>query len=316
MNPLIYRNMINLTLLFKVFRYIIVGGLFYAFIITTAHAQEFNCEVNLNTERLEGNSFDYIDNFDVIIENYINDYQWTEEDFEEEERILCQIQIAFITGTSNYTFSAEVVFQMQRPIYNTVSNSTTLLLNDDTWQFDYPEGRTLVHDELQFDALTGFIDFYMNLLLGYDFDTFSEGGGDPYYTKAQNILNLAQSTSAIGWTRATNNRRNRNILISDLNSTSYDEFRNALYQYHRQGLDQFVDNPKVARENILEALKSIQELKRRSSSNFIFDIFFDSKFREIAAAFVDAETDIRLEAYEVLRETDQGHLSEYEKLQN
>jgi hypothetical protein len=306
----------NLRLFFKIFRYVIDGMLSSAFIMPVAHAQEFNCEVSLNTERLEGNSFDYLDRFDVVIENYINDYQWTEEDFEEEERISCQIQIAFITGTSDFTFSAEVVFQMQRPIYNTASNSTTLLLNDDTWQFQYPEGRNLVHDELQFDALTGFIDFYMYLLLGYDFDTFSDGGGDPYYTQAQNILNLAQSSSAVGWSRATNNRRNRNILISDLNSSSYDTFRSALYEYHRQGLDRFVDSPEEARENILEALKSIQELKRRSSSNFIFDIFFDSKFREIAAAFVGAETDIRLEAYDVLRATDQGHLSEYEKLQN
>lgn len=308
--------MINLTLLFKIFKYIIVGGLFSVFIISTAHAQEFNCDVTINTERLEGNSFGYLNNFGQVIKDYINDYKWSEQDFEEEERIVCQIQIAFITGTSDFTFSAEVVFQMQRPIYNTISNSTTLLLNDDTWQFDYPEGRTLVHDDLQFDALTSFIDFYMYLLLGYDFDTFSEGGGDPYYTEAQNILNLAQSSSAIGWTRATNNRRNRNVLISDLNSSSYDSFRSALYQYHRQGLDRFVDNPKEARENILQALKSIRELKRRSSSNFIFDIFFDSKFREIAAAFVNAETDIRLEAYDVLRETDQGHLGEYEKLQN
>lgn len=306
----------NITHFFKAFKFIVLGGFFSAFLISTCYAQEFNCNVTLNTERLEGNSFGYLNNFNTVIEDYINDYKWTGEDFKEEERIVCQIQIAFITGTSDFTFSAEVVFQMQRPIYNTASSTTTILLNDNTWQFEYPEGRTLVHDDLQFDALTSFIDFYMYLLLGYDFDTFSEGGGDPYYTEAQNILNLAQSSSAIGWTRATNNRRNRNVLISDLNSSSYDAFRSALYQYHRQGLDRFVDNPEVARENILQALKSIQQLKRRSSSNFIFDIFFDSKFKEIAAAFLDAETDVRLEVYNVLRETDQGHLSEYEKLQN
>ncbi len=67
---------------------------------------------------------------------------------------------------------------------------------------------------------------------------------------------------------------------------------------------------------MLEALKTIQEAKRRSTSNFLFDVFFDTKYREIAAAFDAAQTEIRLEAYEVLRQTDQGHLSEYERLQN
>ncbi|WP_421775310.1 DUF4835 family protein [Gracilimonas sp.] len=282
----------------------------------TVNGQEFDCSVTVNIDQLEGSSFNYLENLKPILENYINEYQWTEQDFAEEERIDCQIQVAINSGTSDYTFSAEVVFQVQRPIYNTTAKTTTILLSDNAWQFSYPEGKSLIHDELQFDALTGFIDFYCYTMLGYDFDTFSEHGGDPYFGKAQNILNLAESTSAIGWARSTNNRRNRNTMITDLVSSNYQPLRTAYYQYHRHGLDQFVADPDVAREEILNALKTIQEAKRRSTSNFLFDIFFDTKAREIAAVFDEAETDVRLEAYDVLQNTDQGHLSEYESLQN
>ncbi len=302
--------------IFKIIKPVILCGIILLITPHTVNGQEFDCSVTVNIDQLEGSSFNYLENLKPILENYINEYQWTEQDFAEEERIDCQIQVAINSGTSDYTFSAEVVFQVQRPIYNTTAKTTTILLSDNAWQFSYPEGKSLIHDELQFDALTGFIDFYCYTMLGYDFDTFSEHGGDPYFGKAQNILNLAESTSAIGWARSTNNRRNRNTMITDLVSSNYQPLRTAYYQYHRHGLDQFVADPDVAREEILNALKTIQEAKRRSTSNFLFDIFFDTKAREIAAVFDEAETDVRLEAYDVLQNTDQGHLSEYESLQN
>ncbi|MEQ8523457.1 DUF4835 family protein [Gracilimonas sp.] len=300
----------------KIIKPIILCGIIFLFTPFSLKAQEFECTVTVNIDQLEGSSFSYLENLKPTLENYINEYQWTDQDFEEEERLNCQIQIAITTGTSDYTFSAEVVFQVQRPIYNTTAKTTTVLLSDNAWQFSYPEGKSLIHDELQFDALTGFIDFYCYTMLGFDFDTFSEHGGDPYFGKAQNILNLAESTSALGWTRSTNNRRNRNNMITDLVSSNYRPLRSAYYRYHRLGLDQFVTDPELARQEVLSALKTIQETKRRSTSNFLFDIFFDTKAREIAAIFDEAKTDVRLEAYDVLQNTDQGHLSEYESLQN
>jgi len=302
--------------IFKVIKQILFCGILFLTLTTQAFAQEFECVVEINTDQLEGSSFEYLKNLKPTLENYINDYEWTEEDFEEQERINCQIQILMTSSTSDFTFSAEVVFQVERPIFNSTARTTTVLLSDNAWQFNYPEGKPLIHDELQFEAITGFIDYYCYMMLGYDFDTFADLGGEEYFLKAQNIVNLAQSTAVIGWTRSTNNRRNKNTLITDLVSTNYQPLRSAYYRYHRLGLDQFVDQPKKARQEILTALKSIQEVKRRSTSNYLFDIFFDTKSREIAAIFDEAETDIRLEAYDVLQQTDQGHLSEYESLQN
>ena len=308
--------MIYTRTILKVIKQILFCGILFLMLPTQALAQEFECVVEINTDQLEGSSFEYLKNLKPTLENYINDYQWTEEDFEELERINCQIQILMTSSTSDFTFSAEVVFQVERPIFNSTARTTTVLLSDNAWQFNYPEGKSLIHDELQFEAITGFIDYYCYMMLGYDFDTFSELGGEEYFVKAQNIVNLAQSTAVVGWTRSTNNRRNKNTLVTDLVSTNYQPLRSAYYRYHRLGLDQFVDQPKKARQEILTALKSIQEVKRRSTSNYLFDIFFDTKSREIAAIFDEAETAVRLEAYDVLQQTDQGLLSEYESLQN
>lgn len=279
-------------------------------------AQEFDCSVTLNYEQLEGNSFNYLTELENRIEEYVNDFQWTEYQFEERERINCQIQIIVESGSPNFDFGTRVIFTARRPIYDTSTSTNSIILSDENWQFNYPAGRAFIHDELQFDNLTGTLDFYMNIILGYDFDSFSPLGGTPYFRTAQDVVDLAQTTSAIGWTRAGNNRRNRYNLVADLLNTTYEPLRMAYYSYHRLGLDNFSVNAKESRLEIIEALTLIRDTKRRATSNYLFDVFFNTKAREISGAFNEGESAIKRQAYNILLETDQGHLTEYTNLQN
>ena len=279
-------------------------------------AQEFNCAVNINDEQLEGTSYDYVkQTLATDLASYINEFRWTETEVLEHERINCQISIILTSANTDYTYSAEAVISARRPIYGTMQETSSIIVSDQAWQFSYPEGRSLVHDELTFEALTGFIDYYAYLMLGYDFDSFAELGGSDYFAKAQDVVDLAQSSNAIGWARSSNNRRNRFTLVADIMNSSYDDLRRAYYKYHREALDGFTQNPDQAREAALEAFELIQTTKRRSTSNFLFDLFFDAKSREIAAMLADAKSQIKLAAYTILSETDQAHLSDYENLQ-
>ncbi|MFN1835311.1 DUF4835 family protein [Balneola sp. MJW-20] len=296
--------------------YITFCILFFLTAFSTARAQEFNCSVTLNTEQIQDASFTYISELKPVMERYINEYQWTELEVQEHERIDCQVQIIFNSADNDFNFSAQAVFSTRRPIYNTTTQTTTIRISDNTWLFNYPQGKQLIHDELQFDALASFFDFYCYLLLGYDFDSYADQGGEEYYVLAQNVLNLAQTTSAVGWNAQSNNRRNKFTLITDMLTDNYDPLRTAIYKYHRLGLDQFITNEDAARTEILDALKLIRNAKRRTTSTYPFDLFFDAKSREITSVFTEAEVQMRLEAYNVLQETDQGHLSDYDELQN
>lgn len=280
-------------------------------------AQEFDCDVVINVRELDGTSFDYLQNsLQSEISNYINEYRWTEVDFAEKERIGCIFTIVIRKGDENFNFTAEAVIQSRRPIYNTFSETTTFIINDGSWVFNYPEGRSLIHDDLQFESLTGFIDYYSYLLLGYDFDSFSPFGGTEYFLKAQNIVDLAQNTESLGWNRTINNRRNRYVLVDDLLNSNYEPIRQAYYDYHRNALDIFVDRPDEARQQLVSTLNTILENKRRSTSIYIFDLFFDTKSKEIASILQDAESTLKQQAYTILTEVDAGHLSEYNALQN
>lgn len=284
---------------------------------SNAFAQELNCDVTLNTEQIADAAFNYIDTeFEPALEAYINDYTWTNDEFLERERIDCRLDIIFVSGNSNFEFNAQIVLAANRPIYNSIQKTTSFLIRDDLWRFSYLEGANLIHDDLQFNALTSLIDFYAYIILGYDYDSFAELGGTPHFQKAQNVLDLAQNTSAIGWSRNTNNQRNRYFLVSDLLNPSYENLRKAFYIYHRLGLDQFTTDTQKARQQVLNAIKMIEENKRRTTNNYLYDIFFDAKSNEITAIFMDAETRVRLEAFSELRQVDQGHLSDYQALQN
>lgn len=277
--------------------------------------QEINASVTLDRSQVNSTSLNFLDNFSNQLETYLNEYDWIDANFQKEERINADIQITLTGVDDNYNFDAHIVIRSLRPIYNSTQETALFFFNDENWTFNYTPNRSLVHDELQFDDLTSVLDFYAYIILGYDFDSFEELGGTPYFSEARNIVSLAQTTSSPGWSRNSNNRRNRAQLVSDLQNTNYELFRKAIYQYHRQGLDTFINNPKESRQQVIQALQKIQEAQRNTSNSLLFDAFFNAKYREIVSIFEDADPQVKLKAFNLLSEIDQSHLSEYRKLQ-
>lgn len=280
------------------------------------YAQELNCTVSVNSRQISGSSYDYVSELQDDIENYLNENSWTNDRFDEHERIRCTIQVVLTDVDNQSNFTAETVISVQRPIYNTFQHSSSIVLSDNNWTFNYPRNKNFVQDDLQFDDLTSFLDFYANLILGFDYDSFSELGGSDYFNRAFNIFELGQNTGAFGWGRSIGAQRNRYGLINDLTSSAYQDLRIAYYKYHRLGLDQFTLNPQLSREEILEALELLRENKRLTSNNYLFDIFFGTKYTEIVAILRDADVQTRTAAYNILRDVDPANTSEYELLQN
>lgn len=281
-----------------------------------AAAQEFNCDVTVNSRQISGSAYEYVSELEGELENYINRNRWTDDRFEEHERIKCQIQIVLTSVNDQFNYTAETVFSVRRPIYNTIQESAALVLSDNNWAFGYPRNKNLVFDQLQFDDLTSLIDFYMYVILGYDYDSFAELGGSQFYSSAQDIFELGRNSGASGWGRSIGAQRNKNGLISDLTNPNYQPLREAYYRYHRYGLDQFTLNSQRSIREVIDALSLMEETKRRTSNNYLFDIFFDTKYTEIVALFQSADVQTRLEAYNILRNVDPSHTSSYERLQN
>jgi hypothetical protein len=279
-----------------------------------SRGQEIDATVAVDRSRISGNSYTYLNDLGEKIERYLNNHDWIDPRFEEHERIDVAIQITLLGAGDNYDFEANIVINSRRPIYNSLQPTSLFLYNDENWVFTYPPNKTLIHDPLQFDSITTLLDFYVYIILGYDFDSFSELGGTPYFNRAQNLVAVAQIGSAAGWSQSAGIPRSRDQLVSSLLSPNYLDMRRAMYVYHRLGLDRFLDNPDEAREQIIRALELIRETKNKAIGNLLFNTFFDAKYREIVSIFEDAPMNIRQQAYSILADIDQSHLSEYERL--
>jgi hypothetical protein len=278
------------------------------------NAQELNCSVTVNDRQISGSSTEYVSELAPAVERYLNENRWTNDRYEEHERIRCNIQILLTDVDGNSNFTAEAVITANRPIYNTNRQTTLMVISDSAWRFNYSRNKNLIFDDLQFDDLTSFLDFYAYIILGYDYDSFSELGGSPHFNSALSIFEIAQNTGAPGWGRSIGAQRNRFGLINDLTNPSYRDLRSAYYRYHRLGLDQFTQQEELARNEIIEALDLIRENKRVTSNNYLFDLFFSSKYLEIVASLRDASPSTRTAAYNILRDVDPANTSEYRRL--
>lgn len=280
--------------------------------LATCNAQEIEAKVELNKDRINRTGIDHINDLPRQIEEYINNFKWTDMRVLEHERIQCTIQITLNEVSESLVFQASIVIQSNRPIYGTMQNTSVLVLVDNNWSFSYPPNRVFIHDEFQFDEIASLIDYYAYLILGFDADTFSPLGGSAYLNRANAIHDLANTSNAVGWSRAT--RQGRALLIQSLTTPNYEGLRNAMYTYHRTGLDLFSQNPEMARRNILNALKQIQENRKLVTETYPFDLFFNAKYRELTSVFMDATPDLKLQAYTLLTEIDPSHISKYDEL--
>jgi hypothetical protein len=281
-------------------------------------AQELSCNVTINIESIQSSQRDYLRNFTSDIERYLNNTRFTNEDLDG-EKIPCNMEIFFKSGTSDNRYQAQVVIASQRPVYivysdrDEKSDRTTPVLRilDNNWEFTYMPNQRMIHDEMIFDPLTGFLDFYADLIIGYDLETYIPMSGSSCFQKALNIVRLA-SNSAVGndW-KQTSASYSKFGITDELTNMKYDSFRNALNNYFFDGIDLLATEQKKAQDNILNAIESINEVRNRQNrTSIIVKQFFDAKYREIAEVFL---TYPDRSVYDKLSNYDEEHRATYQE---
>jgi hypothetical protein len=278
-----------------------------------SRAQELRCTVTVNKEALQGTEFAYLDDLREEITRYVNDRAWTDDVFLDRERIDCQMQITFTRALSLNTFEAQIVVSASRPIYGTTQRTQTLSVLDTHWgPFTYTQGQGLIYAPNRFDPFVSVLDFYTLLILGYDYDTFSELGGQPFFERARAIAELARGVDAEGWF-IVGDERTRGSLITQLLDPRYAPLRRVHFDYHFGVLDHFTTQHEEAWERAMEVLTALNTLYEEfNARRFATDVFFSAKYEELTDLLSDAPR--RNEAYELLAEMDAPHLQTYDRI--
>ncbi|MCX6272920.1 MAG: DUF4835 family protein, partial [Bacteroidetes bacterium] len=224
------------------------------------------------------------------------------------------LSITISDRISTDEFKGTMNIQLRRPVYRTSYNSPVLNYIDKNIQFRYLEGQNIEFAENTFSSnLTSLIAYYVYIFLGMDFDTYSLYGGTPYYQKAQSIVNTAQSTPEAGW-KAFESLKNRYWLVENLLNSSYGQVREAMYKYHRLGLDGMTDNMDIGRNAIMEAIDLIKMVNREKPNLFIVQLFLEAKADELVNIFQQASPMDKTKVVNTLKEIDPSNASKYQKI--
>lgn len=248
-----------------------------------AQAQQLNCTVTINTERLPNPNQQVFKTLQTSLSEFVNKTDWTGSVLKQNERINCSMYITLSSNNSDQ-FTGTIQVQSSRLIYNSTYSSPVLNYNDKDFNFRYIEYEPLLFNPSTFDSnLVSVISFYSYLILAMDADTFQMTGGNPYLETAQNIASVAQQGGSKGWSQS-DGVQNRYYLINDMTSPMYSDLRQTMFEYHR-GLDGMSTDLKASKEKIKAAIMILGRLNSVKPNAFLTRLFFDAKSDEIVSIF-------------------------------
>jgi hypothetical protein len=105
--------------------------------------------------------------------------------------------------------------------------------------------------------------------------------------------------------------RNRYWLNENTINPKYNTLHDVIYGYYRTGLDQMYEDADDARENVLDALATLQILNQQNPNLMFVQFFMQSKYNEIAGIFKKASPEVKGRAIELLSQLDVANISRY-----
>jgi len=277
---------------------------------TLSLSQELNCRVTVNYEGLSVENRERLVDFSGVIESYMNTTQFTGQAWKG-IKIDCALSI-FFTSASSDDYAAQVVLVSTRPVFRSTRQSPILTLNDPTWSFRYVQNQALYTNQATFDPLTTFLDFYGNMIIGFDWETWAELGGTPYFNKAFNLLNLSLgSPYNKGWEQSSSSY-SRWGLCQDLLNDKYRAFREGYFVYH-YAVDEFQIRKKDAQDKIVNFIAGLEQMQAKVglSNSVLLKQFSDSKYGELIELLRDYP-DYKI--FERLKKIDPQHAAKYDEV--
>ncbi len=261
------------------------------FLFGTVNAQELAVKVSINTPKLQTADPQVFQTLRTSIEEFMNNQKWTSDVFEQEERIKLDIVITISKELAANTFEADLSLQSIRPIFNSFYETPMFKHQDKDVTFTYEQYQPLEFSQTTYlNNLTSVLGYYAYLVLGMDYDSFSPFGGESFFQAAQDVVNRIPpniASTVPGW-RSTDGNRNRYWLIENILSPRVRPFRQAIYDYHRQGLDIMGEDVAGGRAVMTQALESLNGVNRSYPNSMILQVFSNTKADEIIEIYKGA----------------------------
>ena len=298
--------------------------IFFLFLIcctTIIKAQELRARVSVLSSRVANNvDKKTFQTLQTALDNFINTRKWTSDNFAPQEKIDCSFLLNLqSTGDAN-VYKASLTIQSARPVFNSSYVCPLINFQDNDIIFKYAEFQQLEFNDNRVSGtdalasnLTAVIAYYIDIILGMDYDSFSQRGGDAYFQKAQNVVNNAPEGKDISGWKAFDGTRNRYWLVENLLNSKYTIIHDAIYDYYRLGMDKLYDEEANARIQMLNVLNILNNLNTENPNTMILQFFFQGKSQELINIFSKASPPDKARALEFLQKLDVPNAPKYKE---
>jgi hypothetical protein len=280
----------------------------------SANSQELNAVLVINSDKIQGSNKQIFNTLQTSLMEFINTRKWTTATFMQNERIDCNFTI-IVNKLEGNLFSCEIQIQARRPVYNSTYTTTIFNHRDTEFDFEYTEFEPLEYTENVLNSnLTATVIYYIYMILGFDFDSFSPGGGKEFFRQAMQIVTLAQSAPSWNGWKPFGNSKNRHALATALTENQGDAFHTFWYNYHRKGLDEMSANADRGRTDVIAALPGLKTLKEARPNSVLLQLFQDCKLDETVAILSKATVQEKEEEYKLFYSLFPAATSRFENL--
>jgi hypothetical protein len=280
------------------------------------HAQELNCMVTVNAPKLEGTDRRVFESMQKAMYEFLNNRKWTNYNFKNEERIDCTILLTVNDRLGSDEFQGTLNVVVRRPVMNAAYNTNLLNYLEKDFQFRYVEFQPMDYSEGSFTSnFTSVLAFYAYMMIGFQFDSFSLGGGRPFFDKAQSIISAAQGAQETGW-KCFESTRNRCWFVENMLNPSNSDIHDFFYNYHRLGLDQMYDKLEAGRASITESLGLLKKLYDAKPDLYALQFILDAKRDELVNIYSDQKVPPmeKTTVTNLLKEIDPANSSKYQSI--
>ena len=194
--------------------------------LVTSFAQELQVKVNINHSQIQGSDVSVFENLQQTVEQFVNERQWTNLQFQKNERIVCSFNITVTKYIREENrFECTALIQANRPVFNSAYTSTLYNNRDENFHFEFKQFDQLnFTDENVDNQLTALLAYYAYLIIGLDLDSFSPMGGSEILQQCMYLVNNAQNLGFPGW-KSFEDSRNRFAIINDYLDGAMSPFR-------------------------------------------------------------------------------------------
>lgn len=300
---------------------VLIFFLAFTGICTLLEAQEIQARISVNSSQISSKVDKKIfQTLQTALHNFLNNRKWTDEAFQANEKINCNFLLNISDATDANVYKATLTVQAARPVYNTSYETPLINYLDDDLIFKYVEYQPIEFNQNRVSGsdplssnLSAVLAFYINIIIGLDFDSFALRGGDAYFQRAQNIVNNSPEGREISGWRAFDDLRNRYWLMENLTNNRYALIHDAFYSYFRLGMDFMYENETAARTAIMNTISLLNTVNNDIPNSMIIPFFFQGKTNEIVRVFKKAPPDEKRKAQEMLVKLDISNANLYKQ---